>query len=284
MFKLNKDILYLIFGELHDKETLFSCLLVNKTCCEMTIRNLWRNPWKFLDDGNGELLLNTIILHLSEKSKNHLISQGINILTKPYKELLFNYIIFCKHLNLYAIKMILDKTIKCEFKITIIIDEIFKLFINGKTNFTHFYIPENFDCKLNLVPGAKECLSEIEFLSCNTNINDKTLTGLMEICKSIKEFELFPELQDNNFGFTRLIKQQKKLSKIHFLSGRNYPIYYPFDELFCNVLENSLIKHASTIECIKTTSHFNMKILSSFVNLKVLDMSNHYMHWKYSWV
>ncbi|PKC06004.1 hypothetical protein RhiirA5_420176 [Rhizophagus irregularis] len=283
MSKLNKDILYLIFDELHDKNTLFSCLLVNKTWCEMIIRNLWRDPWKFKEDRNGKLLLNTIVTHLSEESKNYLKSQGINIRSRSYNKILFNYITFCKHLNLSVIKMILNKIIENKSKIIIIMNEILKLFINDKTKFTHLYIPEKFDYQLNLIPEAKNCLSEIQFLSCDTSINDKSLIGLMEICDSIKELELFMELENNNYGFTKLIKQQKKLLKIHFFPNSKYPIYYPCDDSYYDAIENSLIKHSSTIEYLKTPRHINTKILSSFVNLKVLDMSNHYMNWEFKW-
>ncbi|GET02115.1 hypothetical protein GLOIN_2v1885983 [Rhizophagus clarus] len=284
MSKLNKDILYLIFEEVHDKKTLFSCLLVNKTWCDMIIRNLWRDPWRFLKNRKDELLLlNIIISYLSVESKNYLKSQGINIFTKSCDKPLYNYITFCKHLNLNAIGMILVKTIKCEPKISIILNEIFNLFINGKTKFTHLYIPKNFDCQLNLIPGVENCLSEIEFLSCDTTINDKSLTGLMTICKSIKELELFMGLSDNNFGFARLIKQQKNLFKIRFLPSKVYPIYYPCDDQFYDLIENSLIKHADTIEYLKTPRHFNTKIISSFINLKILVMNNHYMNWKFLW-
>ncbi|RGB31006.1 hypothetical protein C1646_764598 [Rhizophagus diaphanus] len=283
MSKLNKDILYLIFDELHDKNTLFSCLLVNKTWCEMIIRNLWRDPWKFKEDRNGKLLLNTIVTHLSEESKKYLKSQGINIRSRSYNKILFNYITFCKHLNLSVIRMILNKIIENKSKIIIIMNEILKLFINEKTKFTHLYLPEKFDYQLNLIPEAKNCLSEIEFLSCDTSINDKTLIGLMEICYSIKELELFMELENNNYGFTKLIKQQKKLLKIHFLPNSKYPIYYPCHDSYYDAIENSLFNHSSTIEYLKTPRHINTIILSSFVNLKVLDMSNHYMNWEFKW-
>ncbi|CAB5380014.1 unnamed protein product [Rhizophagus irregularis] len=127
-------------------------------------------------------------------------------------------------------------------------NEILKLFINDKTKFTHLYIPEKFDYQLNLIPEAKNCLSEIQFLSCDTSINDKSLIGLMEICDSIKELELFMELENNNYGFTKLIKQQKKLLKIHFFPNSKYPIYYPCDDSYYDAIENSLIKHSKSLD------------------------------------
>ena len=106
MSKLNRDIFYLIFEKLHDdKNTLFSCILVNKTWCEITIPILWRNPWKFLmNEKERSLLLNVIISHFSDESRKKLKEHGL--LTNSYQKPLFDYISFCKHLNLNKINRI----------------------------------------------------------------------------------------------------------------------------------------------------------------------------------
>src|SRR5271155_2945589 len=97
MSKLNGDILYLILKELQDnKLTLYSYLTVNKTWCETIIPILWRDPWKYLKNEKKHLLLSVIISHLSDESRNNL-SFHLKFLTKKP---LFNYITFCKHLNL----------------------------------------------------------------------------------------------------------------------------------------------------------------------------------------
>src|SRR4051812_11154851 len=104
MSKLNSDALYLIFEELQfDKNTLYSCLSVNKIWSEFAIPILWKNPWKYLKKGREELLLNVIISHLSEESKNNLKNQGIHSLTNSYRRPLFDYITYCRHLNLNEI-------------------------------------------------------------------------------------------------------------------------------------------------------------------------------------
>src|SRR5438034_331088 len=100
MSKLNRDVIYLIFQNLqNEKNTLYSCLLVNKTCCEIIIPILWKNPWKYLKKGNKKLLLKIIISHLSDKSRIDFLSKEIDFLKISYQKPLFNYISFCKHLN-----------------------------------------------------------------------------------------------------------------------------------------------------------------------------------------
>ena len=98
MSKLNRDILYLIFEELkNDKNSLYSCLLVNKTWFETTIPILWKNPWKYCK--KTEQLFNVIISHLSNVAIENLESQGIKILIR--QKPLFSYINFCRYLNLF---------------------------------------------------------------------------------------------------------------------------------------------------------------------------------------
>ncbi|RIA89497.1 hypothetical protein C1645_824747 [Glomus cerebriforme] len=260
-----------------DKKTLYSCLLVNRTLSEIIIPILWKNPWKFLKRGKEKLLLGVIILHLSDESKNNL-NQNINLfnlLTKSYQKPLFNYISFCRHLNLGKIKKIIYKTIHEDtlFKLPIITNEIIKIFINENTKITHLYIPLEFNFKIHLIPGAQRCFSEIEFLSCKAGINDNVLTGLSEICKSIKIMELtigrFYNIYDN-YGIIRLIEASKNLLNISFLTELPNS-----NDSFYKILENSLIKHANTIQCFKTTKHPITNLLSTLVNLKRLELNDY---------
>jgi hypothetical protein len=193
MVKLNRDILYLIFEELQYNKGLYSCLLVNKTWCEIIVPILWKNPWKCSIKTQREgLLLNVIISHLSDKSRNNLKNKNISFL---YQKPLFDYISFCRHLNLDAIKRIINNNYENFKSMNIQYELIFNLFINKNSKFTHLYIPKQFDCQIHLIPGAEQCFSDLEFLSCQTSINENILVGLTNICKSIKGVELFV---DNN--------------------------------------------------------------------------------------
>ncbi|PKC64106.1 hypothetical protein RhiirA1_537273 [Rhizophagus irregularis] len=270
MSKLIRDIVCLILEELQDDEkTLCSCLSVNKTFSEITISILWKNPWKFLKEGNEKekSLLNIIISHLSDESKNNL-NQKCS-LKISYQRPLFNYVNFCKHLNLNVIQSIINNVFD-KSEVMIVRDEILNLFINGNTRFTHLYIPYKFDYPLHLISGANHSLSDIEYLSCNTKMYDDILSGLTGICKSIKELELIIKAKYSNHGIVKLIDNQKKLLKFRLLD--NYRQYR--DESFREALENSLIKHADTIQYFKITKQPTTKILSSFINLRILELYN----------
>src|SRR6266498_1559665 len=108
----NKDVLFLIFEELkNDKNSLYSCLLVNRTWCMIAIPILWKNPGQYylITNDSKKKLFNVILLHLSEESRDILKNQGINNpLTETYQHPLFNYINFWKYLDLSLIKRIIS--------------------------------------------------------------------------------------------------------------------------------------------------------------------------------
>jgi len=122
MPKLNENILYLIFKELQDdKKSLYSFLLVDKTWCKIIIPMLWKDPWKFLSMGKEKFLLDLII------SRNDL-DKGFS-----HKKPMFDYISFCKHLNLNEIERIIKMYDFMIFKK----NEIINLFINGNAKFIY---------------------------------------------------------------------------------------------------------------------------------------------------
>jgi hypothetical protein len=207
--------------------------------------------------------------HLSDESRRNLRSQGIQLLANLYQRPLFDYISFCRYLNTNEINMIIETKYSTHemSKISIVKNEIFNLFISGNAKFTHLYIPYQFDFQIHLIPGAKQCFSELEFLHCNTSINDNVLFGLTELCESIRELELFSEYDGNNYKIVKLIEAPKKLYNISFQSYCRR-----VDKSFYAILENSLIKHASTIQYFKINQQPVTKILSSFVNLKRLEL------------
>src|ERR1700761_586436 len=101
MSKLNKDILFLIFEELEvDSKSLFSCLMVNRLWCETVIPILWRNPWCYdIDYYNKDYLFIIIASYLSDNIKEFLTEQGINLPSVSTKSLLFDYLSFCRSIN-----------------------------------------------------------------------------------------------------------------------------------------------------------------------------------------
>ncbi|GBB99244.1 hypothetical protein RclHR1_03460013 [Rhizophagus clarus] len=267
MAKLNIDILYFVFEELQDdKKTLYSCLLTNRTCCEIIIPILWRNPWSQIILRKDKSLLNVILSHLSYESKEKLKEQGIKLSRISYQKPLFDYISFCKHLNLKEIFSIVDSVYSVVKPVSLIKKEILILFYNRKIKFTHLYISHYLH--IHHIPQARQLFSGLEFLNCSNTMERIDLIGLKEICQSIQELDLNIEKPKNNIGIAKLIQSQKELIKVNFNVTNK--------EGSCKILENSLVKHANTIQYFRTTKSPITKILSSFVNLIILELTDRF--------
>src|SRR6266487_2619604 len=106
----NEDVLFLILEALqNDSDSLYSCLLVNKTWCKTAMPILWKNPWKYLRCRKMKSLLSVIISHLPNETKEVLKFNGISLLITQQKPL-FNYINFIKYLELNRLKEIMAST------------------------------------------------------------------------------------------------------------------------------------------------------------------------------
>jgi hypothetical protein len=137
MSKLNNDIIFLILKEFsNDLNLLNSCLLVNKTWCEIAVPILWNDPFCRTVRAKKRLL-RVILLHLSEESREYLKTQEIDLFVEIHQQPLFNYINFWRHLNLRNLEDIINHIENVEMsKISIVMNETMKLFINRNTKFT----------------------------------------------------------------------------------------------------------------------------------------------------
>src|SRR6266498_3788514 len=106
---INKDILFLIFEELqYNSKFLFLCLMVNKLWCETMIPILWRNPWRYIKNYKKSSLYYIITSYLSDNTKEFLIRQGIQSFPISQQPLLFDYLSFCKSINVRSLNNIIS--------------------------------------------------------------------------------------------------------------------------------------------------------------------------------
>src|ERR1044072_6484390 len=134
MSKLNKDILVLLFEELqNDSKSLLSCLLVSRLWCETVIPILWRNPWSYENNINYQKkssLYHIIIASLSHDVKEFLTSQGIQLFQTLHQPPLYDYLSFCRSIDIKFIKNIIISFSSCStYDRFLLQQEIYKLFI-----------------------------------------------------------------------------------------------------------------------------------------------------------
>src|SRR6266536_3598951 len=133
--QLIADCLNEIFEYLEgDKLTLYSCLLVNRHWCELSVRILWSNSRIY-----SYRTCNTLISCLPNESKLILSNNGIIISTPTLKPPMFNYAAFCKDLSISSVEFRVEEFLKDQKSISsqnlknnanIVSQEILKLFVN----------------------------------------------------------------------------------------------------------------------------------------------------------
>src|ERR1044072_4010567 len=156
MSQLNDDCLNEILEHLeNDKETLYSCLLVNRHWCKFFVRILWRNVWNY----------NTLIACLPDVSKKILYKNEI-ISTPNLKPPMFNYVAFCKVLSdihvRRGIKRLLEdhnSSRSLSYSVRIIAQELYKLFMNqGSLIILELLELHISNINFTIYPGVRDCL------------------------------------------------------------------------------------------------------------------------------
>ncbi|PKK65535.1 hypothetical protein RhiirC2_786024 [Rhizophagus irregularis] len=253
MSKLNGDILYYIFNDLYysinrkDKQSLHSCLLVNKLWCEVMIPILWRYPYKYVY--NEESLLIIIISHLSDNSIKFLKDKSAIGANFKKQKLTFNYIRFCKYLDdIYYIFSNRSNLLK---------EEIYKLFISECSSIKSLCM-DMLDYPIYQYPGVNISLSNLYELDCNIK-EQNFYHELAQICRSIEKIRILIHEHDELDGLVELIEKQKQTKYICISeSGENKKI------------AQALEKHANSI--ILSNKLFNNMINESHYDLQILEL------------
>src|SRR5205814_923789 len=147
--QLPTDCLIKIFEILEDnKTTLYSCLLVNRHWCKISVVILWRNVWNFeyfvstSYERVALAILSTLVACLPNESKELLNENEICIPTPTSRPPLFNYATFCKVLSIYKINEMIDEVLNKQSIIPrpnsqekwLLAREILKMFMNQITS------------------------------------------------------------------------------------------------------------------------------------------------------
>ncbi|CAB4394461.1 unnamed protein product [Rhizophagus irregularis] len=165
-----------------DNITLYSCLLVNRLWCKVSVRILWRNIQN----------CRTIIACLPNESRYILHKNKIIISTS--KPPLFNYVTFIKNLSIYNINNLIKNILQNFQSITpqslyykkyIVAIEIYKLFMN-QTTLRELYLNLYGMINTSIItfisyPGAKDCLKHLSSLYCCSNIYPEFFLSIISV-------------------------------------------------------------------------------------------------------
>src|SRR6266498_1568370 len=234
MSKLNKDILFLIFEELQDdSKSLFSCLMVNRLWCETVIPILWRNPWCYdINYKNKNYLFTIISFYLSDNIKEFLTRQGIHLPSISHQSLLFDYLSFCKSININTINSIISIESSLGYNQFLLQQEFYNLFMR-KCSELKYLDMKSIKHQIFYFPEAKAHLESLCELRCDTSIDSSYFYGLSYICQYMQRLIIVNVNPKANHGIVKLIEVQKNLKYFEWKDDifNEYVMVDPYKEI-----------------------------------------------------
>ncbi|GBB98245.1 hypothetical protein RclHR1_03180010 [Rhizophagus clarus] len=270
----------LIFDKLQkDRNSLHSCLLVNKKWCKIIIPILWKkHAWNLqLTIESVKKLSNILLSFLPSSSKKLLSDHGIELPSTIllYKfPLLFNYISFCnfpRQINVNnIIHMVLGENNNYQSKSNLLEQEIYKLFVS-ECKSTRILIWMT--CQpITLFPGASICFLQLYKLCVYVDIvNSNALHEMARICKNLNKLYIdsVSDCPNNNWGgVISLIDAQKHLKVLE--------IIVKVDKKIGKEVSKALKRTGNTIErfWLNSVEISTFQFLTSLINIKELTINN----------
>src|ERR1043165_263513 len=212
-----------------DHKTLFSCLLINKQWCEITVPILWRKPWKLgISIEFWEFITDTLILCLSDYSKQVLHINGIISSTVLSQQPKFDYISYIEYISQDLITKFVNNYITTNFEEDtfssmhkdLLFEEIWKMFLNQCVSLNSFTLP---NIKIINYLGEDNCLQYIRKLKCSTDIESSLFLDLTRICRDLSKVIIIQnkKLGDDEIGLNTLIELQENIEEIKIESSMN---------------------------------------------------------------
>ncbi|GBB99041.1 hypothetical protein RclHR1_00340032 [Rhizophagus clarus] len=241
MFKLHADCLKEILEYLEDDgNTLYSCLLVNRLWCVISVKILWRSIRNY----------RTLITSLPDESKKILIENGISITTS--KPLLFNYVIFCRCISYHELNINIERLLKKQQSISIlqsskdnIKQEIIKFLMRQIISLRKLIIPIEFSTEKNMktftthLKSRNRLLNDLSELHFYTDTYPKFIHQLIKVCHNIQTLKITSNFEVISNEYIDLISVQKNLKYLYLKE-----FSFPECKNLLTKIPNTLIKFA----------------------------------------
>ncbi|CAG8452539.1 4913_t:CDS:1 [Funneliformis mosseae] len=242
---LSRDCLWQLFDIIVNtfqckeiQTTLFSCLLVNRQWCELSILFLWKNPFfnPNLHNQKKKLLCKTI-LSCSSLTNFTMIKDMNKNLMKSLPKLqvpLFNYVNYIRHFNSAEIDIMAHLLFTSEewnhhtnehlHDVHSLINELWKIFVYHCSPISLNNIPYQMD--ITLLTRSGLFFSKITELECDNSsrydqkLITSTYKAIAKVCRNIQNINV-NRFEVDNEGLTYLIKVQNGLKEINIMMDDN---------------------------------------------------------------
>ncbi|RIA90198.1 hypothetical protein C1645_876272 [Glomus cerebriforme] len=290
--QLPADCLNEIFEYLEDdKPALYSCLLVNRLWCKVSVRILWRNIWNFRYSIAYQhrpkvslKIISTLVACLPDESKELLNKNGVIIPTPTSESPLFNYASFCKVLSIYEICRIIDvdldkipsALLSLKSRNCLVVNEVIKMFTNQisvlkkLTYINNIYNINPNEISFTCFSEARDSLTYLTELNCSSDIPSEFIHQLSRICHNLQTLRIdFFE----NIDFNIIIELNELISLQNSLKNLNLSAFDGGD--WIDILP-SLTKHSNTLTKLQLNSdndNLPLSFVASFPNLQEIEFS-----------
>jgi hypothetical protein len=188
--------------------------MVNRIWCETVIPILWRNPWCYdINYGNKNFLFIIIASYLPDDIKESLTRQGIQLPSFSCKLLLFDYLSFCRSINIDTIRIITSIGSPLVYNQFLLQQEFYGLFMKKFPELKYLDI-KYIKHQIFYFPEAKLRFKSLCELKCDTSIDSSYFYGMAQLCQYIQRLIIVNVYPIDYRGISKLIEVQKNLK--HF--------------------------------------------------------------------
>ncbi|KAF0557826.1 hypothetical protein F8M41_012280 [Gigaspora margarita] len=265
--------------------SLYSCALVSRHWCKMSIPFLWQNPFSFCQN---PLFISQYFSSLNENEKLILNECGINV---KFPKTLFNYAKFLKFLDLTSLETEVGKWINSQLvgsktiasSIYRITNLLFKLFVeSGATlhKLDLYFSDYEFNPEIFYSLGRNEqFFSRLQDLSLG-GISDfiiESITALLEIlAKNTTKINVLNVELESYYNLRifhaveRIIKSQEQLRQFSLIGLEDY--FAEFHGIISSLESQNKSLREVIIECCTFNTEF--KVLMNCKNLGILRIND----------
>ncbi|GBB89105.1 hypothetical protein RclHR1_01580006 [Rhizophagus clarus] len=208
--------------------------MVNRLWCETVIPILWKNPWCYnINYQNKKSLYSVITSYLTDDIKEFLIRQEILLPSILHQSLLFDYLSFCRSVDIDKLNTIVSIGSSDLYKQFLLQQEGCKLLMRKCPELKYLNIG-SIKHQIFYFPEAKAHLESLCELKCDTSIDSSYFYGLASICNYIQRLIVINKIMQVNHGLVKLIENQRNLRYFELkddFDDENFVID-PYEEIF----------------------------------------------------